>query len=83
MKAQSNVYVELQNIYKTKARKDVQEVLDLVHAQEKGKTIEYSEVENFCKNAAFIKLIRSSTPDSDLQKVASRCIPCLLSLAAN
>ncbi|PQE03601.1 hypothetical protein CJF30_00006293 [Rutstroemia sp. NJR-2017a BBW] len=70
MKAQSNVYVELQNIYKTKARKDVQEVLDLVHAQEKGKNIEYSEVENFCKNAAFIKLIRGSTPDSDLHKVA-------------
>ncbi|KAM3067216.1 hypothetical protein ACMFMG_005416 [Clarireedia jacksonii] len=70
MKAQSNVYVELQNIYKTKARKDVQEVLDLVHEHAKGKSIEYSEVESFCKNAAFIKLIRGSTPDSDLQKVA-------------
>jgi len=60
MKAQSTVYVQLQNIYKAKARQDVAEVLDTVRSHPKGKDIDSAEVESFCKNAAFIKLIRGS-----------------------
>lgn len=60
MKAQSTVYVQLQNIYKTKARQDVAEVLETVRAHPGGKNIDVAEVESFCKNAAFIKLIHGS-----------------------
>ncbi|KAE8450354.1 hypothetical protein EG329_006428 [Mollisiaceae sp. DMI_Dod_QoI] len=60
MKAQSTVYVRLQNIYKRKARQDVAEVLSTVRAHPGGKDIDEGEVESFCKNAAFIKLIHGS-----------------------
>lgn len=60
MKAQSGVYVRLQNIYKNKARQDVAEVLSTVRAHLSGKDIDEGEVESFCKNAAFIKLIHGS-----------------------
>lgn len=59
MKAQSKVYIQLQNIYKTKARKDVSEVLDTVQRSPGGEDIEPSEVELFCKNAAFVKLVNT------------------------
>jgi amyloid beta precursor protein binding protein 1 len=62
MKAQSTVYVQLQNIYKAKARQDVAEVLETVRSHLKGKDIDSDEIGNFCKNAAFIKLIRGSEP---------------------
>ena len=72
MKAQSTVYVQLQNIYKAKARQDAAEVLENVRAHPQGREIDTAEVETFCKNAAFIKLIRGadSTP-TDLQNLAS------------
>lgn len=57
MKAQSKVYIQLQNIYKTKARNDVAEVLDTVRRSPGGEDIDPSEVELFCKNAAFVKLV--------------------------
>jgi amyloid beta precursor protein binding protein 1 len=60
MKAQSTVYVQLQNIYKAKARQDAAEVLKTVRSHPRGKDIDSAEVESFCKNAAFIKLIRGS-----------------------
>lgn len=60
MKAQSTVYVQLQNIYKAKARQDAAEVLETVRSHPKGNDIDVVEVESFCKNAAFIKLIRGS-----------------------
>jgi amyloid beta precursor protein binding protein 1 len=73
MKAQSTVYVQLQNIYKAKGRQDIAEVLEIVRAHPRGKEIDVMEVETFCKNAAFVKLIHgsASTP-TDLQKVASK-----------
>ncbi|KAF4633540.1 hypothetical protein G7Y89_g4575 [Cudoniella acicularis] len=73
MKAQSTVYVRLQNIYKAKARQDVAEVLETVQDNPSGKGIEIAEVETFCKNAAFIKLIHgtSSSPPS-LQEIANK-----------
>ncbi|KAK0120591.1 hypothetical protein ONS96_010795 [Cadophora gregata f. sp. sojae] len=60
MKAQSTVYVKLQGIYKSKARQDVAEVLETVRAHPRGKNVDATEVESFCKNAAFIKLIHGS-----------------------
>lgn len=64
MKAQSDTYIELQNIYKRKARQDAAEVLNSVRALEeqlrRPRTIAIpeAEVENFCKGAAHISLVR-------------------------
>jgi NEDD8-activating enzyme E1 regulatory subunit len=60
MKAQSSVYIRLQNIYKAKARQDAAEILELAHASPGGEDIDPEEVELFCKNAAFIKLVHAS-----------------------
>ncbi|CCF39793.1 ThiF family protein [Colletotrichum higginsianum] len=57
MKAQSSVYIELQNIYKAKARKDAAEVLASVRQKPGGEGVDPAEVELFCKNAAFVKLV--------------------------
>jgi len=65
MKAQSKVYVQLQNIYKAKARKDVAEVLEIVKAAPGGGDIDPARVELFCKNAAFIKLINAEGSNTD------------------
>jgi amyloid beta precursor protein binding protein 1 len=62
MKAQSADYIQLQNVYKTKARDDVQAVLQNVRSMEnqlgRALPVDESEVEAFCKNAAHIKLVR-------------------------
>lgn len=79
MKAQSDVYIRLQNIYKAKARKDAAEVLASVRRAPGGDAIDAAEVDLFCKNAAFIKLIDS--PDSGaerLLKVAGKSLPSLI-----
>jgi len=55
MKAQSADYIKLQNIYKTKARADVAEVLKT--AQAIRQDVNEQEVEQFCKNAAHIKVV--------------------------
>ncbi|KAM0418585.1 hypothetical protein ACHAPT_012484 [Fusarium lateritium] len=57
MKAQSSVYIKLQNIYKDQARKDVGRVLETVRSIPGGEDIDPTQVELFCKNARFIKLI--------------------------
>jgi amyloid beta precursor protein binding protein 1 len=62
MKAQSADYISIQNLYKSKARADIQTVLATVRSLEKqlgrATPIGEAEVEAFCKNAAHIKLIR-------------------------
>ncbi len=64
MKAQSADYIRLQNIYKTKAREDCAEVVATVRELEKSTgrgsklAIIEKEVENFCKGAAHIHLVR-------------------------
>lgn len=68
MKAKSADYVTLQNIYKSKARKDVAEVAAIVRKLEKelGKSsaVPDAEIEAFCKNASHVKVIRgTSLPD--------------------
>jgi NEDD8-activating enzyme E1 regulatory subunit len=73
MKAQSSVYVQLQNIYKSKARQDVAEVLQIVRSHPRGSEIDEAEVETFCKNAAFIKLIHGpNSSTTGLQAIAGR-----------
>ena len=61
MKAQSADYIYLQNIYKRKAREDLTEVTFTVRKSEKTLQrihfVDDKEVEAFCKNAAFVKLI--------------------------
>ncbi|KAF5013546.1 hypothetical protein FDECE_469 [Fusarium decemcellulare] len=57
MKAQSNVYIKLQNIYKEQARQDVSRVLATVQSIPGGEDVDPAQVELFCKNARFIKLI--------------------------
>ena len=62
MKSQSSDYVQLQNIYKAKARKDGAEIASIVRSIEtqlgKSSIINEKEIEAFCKGAAFVKLIR-------------------------
>lgn len=62
MKAQSADYIELQNIYKAKARSDLAKVVDRVRQIEgeyqRESPVAEKEIEAFCKGAAFIKLIR-------------------------
>lgn len=62
MKARSKDYIELQNVYKSKARKDFAEVLQSVRFLERNANrsapIDEKDVETFCKNAAHIKLVR-------------------------
>lgn len=60
MKAQSDVYIKLQNIYKDKARRDADEVLQTVRQLAPDRDIDPTEVELFCTNARFIKLINSA-----------------------
>ncbi|KAK3991386.1 putative NEDD8-activating enzyme E1 regulatory subunit [Cladorrhinum sp. PSN332] len=57
MKAQSKVYIQLQNLYKAKARQDAAEVLQTVQATPGGENADPAEVDLFCKNAAFVKII--------------------------
>lgn len=59
MKAESKVYIQLQNIYREKARQDAKEVLATVRKTTRGEGIDPIEVELFCKNARFIKLINA------------------------
>ncbi|KAL8812554.1 MAG: hypothetical protein Q9223_001019 [Gallowayella weberi] len=62
MKSQSQDYIELQNIYKAKARQDVDEITKSIRSTEadlqRPTPIERKEIEAFCKGAAFAKLIK-------------------------
>lgn len=62
MKAKSADYVQLQNIYKAKARKDLAEVTSKVRSLEsetqRKSAVDEQEIEAFCKGAAFVKLIK-------------------------
>ncbi|ROT38719.1 ThiF family protein [Sodiomyces alkalinus F11] len=65
MKAQSSVYIQLQNIYKRKARRDAAEVFESVRRASGGDAIDPAEVDLFCKNAAFVKLINPKNNDPE------------------
>ncbi|KAI1329120.1 hypothetical protein F5Y16DRAFT_112564 [Xylariaceae sp. FL0255] len=66
MKARSSVYVKLQTLYKEKARSDAQEVLELARTSPGGEHVDPTEVELFCKNARFVKLINAKPKYLDL-----------------
>ncbi len=75
MKAESNVYIALQNIYKAKARKDAAKSWSWLQAAAGDREIDPAEVELFfCKNAAFVKLVNMHGVNGDsadrLSKVA-------------
>lgn len=64
MKAKSADYIQLQTIYKNKARKDTAEVIESVRATEqalgrKTKILD-GEIEAFCKNAAHVRVLEGS-----------------------
>ncbi len=65
MKAQSEVYIRLQNIYKDEARQNVAEVERLIRLHPRGGEVKLEDIEKYCKNAAFIKLIRSTDSHSN------------------
>ena len=65
MKAKSDVYIQLQNIYKKKAREGVADVLRRVRATPGGEHVDPAEVELFCKNAAHVKLINATRGDAE------------------
>lgn len=64
MKAQSKDYIELQNIYKSKARADAAEILAIVRQTEervqrpRDLAVKEKEVEEFCKLAAHVQVVR-------------------------
>ncbi|KAI9884941.1 MAG: hypothetical protein M1823_003255 [Watsoniomyces obsoletus] len=64
MKAQSADYIRLQNVYRTKAKQDLVEIVGDVREKERElgrddkSLIDEKEIEAFCKNAAWVKLIR-------------------------
>lgn len=68
MKAQSADYLQLQNVYRSKAIKDYTEVLAAVRQTEarlgRQQSIPQSEVETFCKGAGFVKLVRGTSLQS-------------------
>lgn len=61
MKATSSGYIQLQTIYKNKARADVSEVTETVRILEtslhKQSQIPAAEIEQFCKNASFVRVL--------------------------
>ncbi|OAQ96545.1 hypothetical protein LLEC1_02347 [Akanthomyces lecanii] len=71
MKAQSSVYIQLQNIYKSKARQDANEVLKIAQGLASDVAIDPSEVEQFCKNARFIKLINSAQSAPKMEDIVA------------
>lgn len=65
MKATSEQYIKLQNIYKSKARQDVNEVKQYVSAsnQSLGRStpIHDAEIESFCKNASHVQVLTNDS----------------------
>lgn len=77
MKAQSKDYIQLQNIYKAKARQDAEAVTSYVRtmeeAQKRKVAIDPKEIEAFCKGAAFVKLVKGQplVTDTDSPRLKS------------
>jgi len=65
MKATSEEYIKLQNIYKSKARADVAEVTEMVRVTElslgrRRGPVPDSEIESFCKNVAHVRVLTNA-----------------------
>lgn len=72
MKAQSSVYIQLQNIYKSKARQDSSDILARARQIPGGESIGAAEVDMFCANARFIELINSKDDKPILSQVVGK-----------
>ncbi|KAG0347216.1 NEDD8-activating enzyme E1 regulatory subunit [Podila humilis] len=84
MKAQTDSYITLQNIYKTKAKQDVQEVLSRVKSLSAtlgrpSESVSVQEVESFCKFSAFLKVIRYRSIAEEYQNPKTKQIASWLS----
>lgn len=73
MKAQSSTYMKLQSLYKAKARQDISDIVDIVRTLKGGGRIARGDVELFCKNAKFIKLVRSSEDAPSIGSIVGMC----------
>jgi len=65
MKAKSADYIRLQNVYKSKARADVAEVVasvDQLTSSLGRASVNHKEVEAYCKCAGYVKLVRGRAP---------------------
>ncbi|KXJ95214.1 ThiF family protein [Microdochium bolleyi] len=69
MKAESDVYVKLQRVYKNKAQKDAREIFDTVKSMPGGGRAEYADIELFCKNARFVRLINAAQEAKGLDAI--------------
>lgn len=69
MKALSKVYLELQYIYKSKAKQDIDEVVETVRTVPGGSGIARDDVELFCKNARFVKLLRGPHDGTSMRQI--------------
>ncbi|KAG5953046.1 hypothetical protein E4U53_007088 [Claviceps sorghi] len=72
MKALSKVYIELQSIYRSKSKRDVDEVLNFVRTVPGGSRITRDEVELFCKNARFVKLLQGPHNEPSTHEVVEK-----------
>ena len=70
MKATSAGYIQLQKIYKSKARDDAAEVTESVRQLEQSTTrsnssqVPTAEIEQFCKNASFVRVLTNKSKQS-------------------
>jgi NEDD8-activating enzyme E1 regulatory subunit len=65
MKATSEAYINLQSIYKAKARQDVAEVTSTVRELEQNlarkDAIDTAEIDSFCKNASHVRVLTNES----------------------
>lgn len=65
MKSTSAGYIKLQTLYKSKARRDVAEVTEIVRETEsslkRSEPVPAGEIEQFCKNAAFVRVLTNTS----------------------
>jgi len=76
MKAESKIYIKLQNLYKDKARRDAAEVLDIARSVGGGLEVDCAEAELFCANAKFIKLVNARKGDGlTMSQIVGKLLP--------
>ncbi|KHN99290.1 Molybdenum cofactor biosynthesis, MoeB [Metarhizium album ARSEF 1941] len=73
MKAESRMYIKLQSLYKAKARQDVGEIISIVRTLQGGTDVAQAEVELFCKNAKFIKLLQNTADLPTIAQIVGMC----------
>ncbi|CAG2176012.1 unnamed protein product, partial [Oppiella nova] len=68
MTSESTKYIELQRIYRSKAAEDAESVYNILQTLPRAHTLTVteSEVNLFCKNAHYLRVIRTSRIDTEL-----------------